>query len=198
MEVWKPVKGFEGYYEVSSLARLRSVDRVIKTKRGLRRVKGRLINTYESENEYVRVNLFKDDYTKTIRFHRIVAEAFIPNPDNLPQVNHKDGKKNNNLPENLEWCDNSYNIKHAYDNGLKFATDKMIENCRVQGHNYGSTNIEVYIKSKRKRVCLDNGKDIIEVNSIRGAAKYLDVDPNTIYYHSEDGKSIKGFRVTIM
>lgn len=70
-------------------------------------------------NEYKIVQLWKNNVAKQFQVHRLVAQAFIPNPYNLPQVNHKDGNKLNNCVDNLEWCDNSYNQKHAYTNGLQ-------------------------------------------------------------------------------
>jgi hypothetical protein len=75
---------------------------------------------YGADNKgYFRTNLAKDGVNKTVKVHRVVAEAFIPNPDNLPQVNHKDGNKQNNCVENLEWCSASENQKHAFRLGLK-------------------------------------------------------------------------------
>ena len=65
------------------------------------------------------VNLYKDGKVKHHYIHRLVAEAFIPNPDNLPEVNHLDCNKFNNSVENLEWCDRKQNLKHSYDKGLK-------------------------------------------------------------------------------
>ena len=66
----------------------------------------------------LRVNLFNEDGPKTIETYKLVANAFIPNPDNLPVINHKDGNKLNNDVSNLEWCTHSHNTQHAYDNGL--------------------------------------------------------------------------------
>lgn len=67
---------------------------------------------------YYRVGISNELGRKSVFIHRIVATAFLPNPNNLPQVNHKDGNKKNNHYLNLEWCDNSHNIRHAIDNGL--------------------------------------------------------------------------------
>lgn len=77
---------------------------------------------------YYHVTVRINDEKSTIRIHREVAKAFIPNPDNLPEVNHKDGNKLNNRISNLEWCTRSYNVQHAYDNGLKVATPSYGEN----------------------------------------------------------------------
>lgn len=106
-ELWLQIKNYEGLYEVSNTGYVRSIR------------KNRLIECCLSTKGYRRVCLCKGDARNFKSVHRLVAEAFIPNPDNLPQVNHKDGNKFNNNVENLEWCNNSQNQKHAYDNGLK-------------------------------------------------------------------------------
>lgn len=71
------------------------------------------------KDNYVLIDLTIDKKVKSFLVHRLVAIHFIPNPDNLPQVNHIDGNKTNNCVSNLEWCDNSYNLKHSYKNGLR-------------------------------------------------------------------------------
>lgn len=71
------------------------------------------------KNGYLAVNLFKDGKQKHYYIHRLVAEAFIPNPGNLPEVNHKDCDKTNNHVSNLEWCDRNWNLQHSYENGKK-------------------------------------------------------------------------------
>lgn len=98
-EVWKDVKGFEGIYEVSSLGRVR------KAATGL-------ILHQSNCGGYRIVGLRKDGIGKSVRVHRLVAKAFLPNPDMLPEINHRDENKANNCVENLEWCDHSYNMRY--------------------------------------------------------------------------------------
>lgn len=106
-EVWKSIKGYEGLYEVSNCGNVFS----LYSKRN--------IDCGLTSKKYKRVCLSMEGKSKFHHVHRLVAEAFIPNPENKPQVNHKDGNKMNNCVENLEWCDNSQNQQHAYDVGLK-------------------------------------------------------------------------------
>lgn len=114
IENWKPVVGYEGLYEVSDWGRVRSLDKYIKNwPKGIRLVKGRVLKPGRHRKGYLLVVLNKDGVMKTCKVHRLVAIAFIPNPDGLPQVNHKDENKHNNRVENLEWCDNKYNICYS-------------------------------------------------------------------------------------
>ena len=116
-EVWK--KTFESdSYEVSSLGRVRSVDRVVKQTNQAgeytRIMRGRLLKPQPNGRGYVFVWV----HGKQITVHKLVATAFIENPNQLPQVNHKDGDKTNNAADNLEWVDNSGNQQHALATGL--------------------------------------------------------------------------------
>lgn len=97
--------------------------------------------------------LYKNGKEKLLRVHRLVAMAFLPNPNNLPQVNHKDGNKQNNSVDNLEWCEQSDNMKHAYKNGLQIPS----ENQRKAIIN---TN-----KLKQKKVCQIKDGEIINTFS---------------------------------
>lgn len=110
-EIWKDIEGFEGLYQVSSLGRVRSLNRVVELDDGRKIPKqGKILKERITHNGYTRVQLGenKDRY-----IHRLVASAFIPNPDKLPQINHKDENKRNNCVENLEWCTNKYNINYG-------------------------------------------------------------------------------------
>lgn len=114
VEVWKPIMGYEGLYEVSNLGRVKSLDRMVINYRGSFIRKGEIKAICNLSKGYKGVLLCKDGKQKTHKVHRLVAEAFLPNPDNLPQVNHKDEDKTNNRVENLEWCDNKYNINYSH------------------------------------------------------------------------------------
>lgn len=110
VEEWKDVVGYEGLYKVSNLGRVKSLK-----KNGVAHDK--LLRAFDLRGlGYMSVRLSKDNKGKTHKVHRLVAQAFIQNPNNLPQVNHKDENKSNNFVYNLEWCDNSYNINYGTRN----------------------------------------------------------------------------------
>ena len=115
-EIWKPIKGYEGLYEVSNLGRIKSLKRLVKKWDGYRIVSEKILTPRVNNRGYLRINLCKDGITKTFSPHRLVAEAFIPNPDNLPCVNHKDENPLNNVVSNLEWCTYSYNNSYGNRN----------------------------------------------------------------------------------
>ena len=107
-EVWKAIEGYEGIYEVSSLGRVRSIDRdIYQVGRWGKVMKvrqpGKMIAQH-ANNGYKRVALYRDGQGKWSFVHRLVATAFVPNPDDKPYINHKDENRSNNVPENLEWC----------------------------------------------------------------------------------------------
>lgn len=117
METWKGVRRYEDLYEVSSLGRVRSLPRTCRKLEGkiLKEYvyEGKILKPYRNHKGYLLVRLYRNDKTKDMTVHRLVAEAFIPNPDNLPQINHKDENKANNSVENLEWCTNAYNRNYG-------------------------------------------------------------------------------------
>ena len=106
-EVWKAIPGYEGLYEVSDQGRVRSLDRMAVGRWGEYKCYGRVLSQHYQK--YYSVELNVKGSRKRINVHRLVAMAFLPNPDNLPQVNHKDENSKNNRVENLEWCTSEYN-----------------------------------------------------------------------------------------
>lgn len=121
MEQWKDIKGWVGYYQVSDLGRVRSIDRVVIHKnRGHKQFKrGKLLKSVKTKKGYLSVDLVKQGLRKSVVVHRLVALTFIDNKHKKPQVNHKDGNKLNNHLSNLEWVTNKENIQHAFKLGLK-------------------------------------------------------------------------------
>lgn len=112
-EIWKDVKGYEGLYQVSNMGKVKSFPRQYSIHK-----KPFIMKQRVTHKGYLTLSLCKNSIQKNKMVHRLVAEVFIPNSTNLPQVNHKDGNKQNNHVENLEWCDNSYNQLHANRIGL--------------------------------------------------------------------------------
>jgi len=109
-EIWKDVIGYEGLYKISSFGRVKSF---------ARNPYGIVLSQSTTKKGYSRCDLSRDKVKVAFPVHRLVAIAFIDNPENLPQVNHIDGDKKNNLVSNLEWNTCQQNIKAAYDTGLK-------------------------------------------------------------------------------
>lgn len=107
-EVWKDIKAYEGLYQVSNLGRVRC----------LKGKSERILKQRKDRNGYIKIHLSKHGKRKYTTLHRLIAQAFIPNPENKPQVNHIDGTKHNNCLDNLEWVTQKENMQHAEINNL--------------------------------------------------------------------------------
>lgn len=118
---WRPIAGYEGHYEINNLGDVRSLDRVVdRPGRGDKVTKkGHLLKCNTTPKGYIRVQLTKDGKSKNWMVHRLVALTFLENPNNKPEVNHRDGIKGNNDARNLEWSSASENLQHAYDNEMR-------------------------------------------------------------------------------
>lgn len=115
-EEWRQISGWEGYYEVSNCGRVRSCDRLVRhAKGGVALKNGRVLKERNDGKGYPFVGLYRASKGKQERVHRLVAAAFIPNPRNLPQVNHIDGDRANPDVSNLEWVTLVENLLHARD-----------------------------------------------------------------------------------
>ena len=145
-EIWKDIKGYEGKYQISNLGRVKSLQRNGRPERILRL---NLIKGYA----YTTLSNGSRGNKKKLKVHRLVAEAFIPNPHNKPEVNHIDGNKLNNNVDNLEWVTHQENCKHAVKLGLR----------KIQG----AKTIEQYSK---------DGKLIATYSSINEASQILNIN----------------------
>ena len=136
MEEWRAVPGYEGLYEVSNIGNVRNVRR------------NKLLRLQKTNNGYIRVVLSKNGIKTAFQVHRIAAQAFIPNPDNLPQINHKDEDKTNNNVTNLEWCDAKYN--NNYGSRKDKARDTKIKNGYYTGLSKKEYRKQYRDKNKEK------------------------------------------------
>lgn len=118
-EVWKPVPGYEGLYEISNMGNVKSLARMKPYRDGFRRFPGGILKPNKINGGYRLVMLTNSHTRKGFLVHRLVAESFIENPNCLPQVNHIDGNKENNTVSNLEWCTAKENMLHSVKNRLR-------------------------------------------------------------------------------
>jgi hypothetical protein len=155
MEKWLPAKGFENTHEVSTLGRIRGYKRKI------------IITPHPDQRGYLRYSI---NHT-TVKIHRLIAQTFIPNPENLPEVNHINGDKQDNRVENLEWVTKSENMKHAYEMGV-----------------WKDNKSPVWEQRKKKIACYSKtGEFINEFESIQEAARKTNSSAPNIH-HALNGK----------
>lgn len=178
-ERWLPIVGYEGFYMVSSLGRVRLLERSLVRKNGsFFSVHSKIKNSYKDRHGYLTVLLQKNQKAKHKLVHRLVAEAFIPNPDNKPEVNHKNGIRTDNRVQNLEWVSRNENIQHSYD----FLGHKRI-------HLFGKDNPRCKIILKIK-----DGVIIQEFFGAKAAAKSVNACVSSIQRAcTGKSKTCKGF-----
>jgi hypothetical protein len=165
MEEWKPIKDYENLYEVSNLGRIKSLERISLQKHLLPE---KILKTAKNKYGYLKVTLHKNYKQKVVNVHRIVAETFIPNPHNLPCVNHIDGNKENNCVDNLEWCTIQENNIHAFKTGLKQPSYKAVIATNLQ------TGEEIYFNSLEETAQYFNLKNKSNISKVcRGKVKSL-------------------------
>lgn len=163
-EQWEFIKGYEGYYKISNYGNVKSVDRYVGYRNGMKRkYPAKDLKLEKTKDGYFRVLLMKEGIKKRFMVHRLVAEAFVKNTENKPQVNHKDGDKSNSYFENLEWCTPEENMQHAIATGLKDMS------------NHQPSNSEKVICVETQEVFASKSK----------AANYIGVNPTTL------GRAIK-------
>lgn len=159
-EVWRAVPGFDGKYEVSSLGRVRSVDRRVHSRGGYQFRPGVVLSQMTDTYGYLQVPMHLPPRRWTMKVHRCVALAFIPNPNGKPQINHIDGDKRNNRVENLEWVT-------AKEHGLHSAKMKL----RPMGNNNGSAKLTESDVPDIRRLLAD-GVSLKKIGLLYGVSDY--------------------------
>jgi hypothetical protein len=132
-EIWLPVVGYEGLYEVSNFGRVKNLNKLAKTNGGgVRCYTEKILRLQKRSAGYAQVGLRKSKRQTSKLVHRLVAAAFIPNPENKPCVNHKNSNRFDNRVENLEWCTPAENLQHAIDCG----------NLKLRGADHGNSILD--------------------------------------------------------
>lgn len=170
---WKQIEGYEGLYEVSDTGEVRSCERVIATNIkhvSARRIPGRTLKQNRKSNGYMTVDLCKDGKVTTTAVHRLVAEAFVKNPDHKRYVNHIDSNRANNAEVNLEWVTSAENRRHGIDHGFVVFRQKIPVQCSETGEVFESsrTAADWLIENYPNRA---TGKQNVVAQNIRGACK---------------------------
>jgi hypothetical protein len=150
MEEWRPIQGTKGFIEVSNEGRVRS----------LLRGEPRILKTQTDNKGYHRIRVTIERDKRSYKVHREVAKAFIPNPERLPQVNHRDGNKDNNSVNNLEWVTNQENAIHAIKNGL---WDSVFESAQKENE-----------RRKKPVIGIDPEGKLMRFESVSEAERHLD------------------------
>lgn len=130
-EEWRDIKGYEGYYQISNLGNVKSLDRIVDRGNGIfQHRKERIMSKRKNADGYYQAKLNVNKVSKSIGIHILVAEHFLENPNNYSEVNHKDFDRTNNRVDNLEWCTHEYNMRYS----------KQAGRCKMLDSRYGKDN----------------------------------------------------------
>ena len=162
---WRDIKGYEGLYQVSDTGLIKSLARYKPNHSKLQYIPEKIKTERVKEQGYSIIDLYKDNKGKTYHVHRLVAEAFVPNPYNKETVNHIDGNKRNNIATNLEWATAKEQNVHFYKHHLKSKS------------NIKKAVLAMNMANAKKVMCLNSGKIF---NSIAEAARCFNIDGSTI------------------
>lgn len=195
-EIWKDIEGYERYYQVSNLGRVKSLARIVKRKFNNYTVRERILKARPDKDGYKYLVLCISCKAKTFQVHRLVANAFIPNPDNLPCINHKDENPSNNCVENLEWCTYSYNntyndLAHRRMKKVDYAKRTANTNWELRNSHIDfakrtqNTDYEAIAEKRRKAVNQYDKDDnfIKQWKCVNDIAKEYHITPDAIRVH---------------
>jgi hypothetical protein len=195
MIIWKDVVGYEGLYQVSNDGQVKSLFRYVNCRGGHRSVRERILRCTQTNLGYQQVVLCKDLTYKKLSIHRLVAQAFIPNPHNLPCINHIDADPTNNHVENLEWCTHGYNSNYyickerqrlrmldRYEQDPEF-----LSRCRAR--------LDAWHKISSKKVCqIDLMGNLVKVwDSVQATAQDCFLPSNVSHCANHKRKTHHGF-----
>lgn len=182
IEIWKPIVGYENYYEVSDLGNVRSIDRtIVHSNNNIFNYKSKILKSAINKYGYLQVGLSINSKTKSYCIHKLVAIAFIPNVNNKPTVNHKDGNKLNNYIDNLEWATKSEQAIHSLKNNLRKMPNSWIGKF---GSKHGASKIVIQYDL--------NNNYIAEYGSIIEASKINNINRTTICMVCKNKKKTAG------
>ena len=167
VEIWKPILELDSFYEASSLGRVKRLKRFVDNNGGKYMLSELILKQKVSQKGYLNISISFKSKKHTFRVHRLIAKSFISNPNNLSQVNHINGIKDDNRVENLEWCTNQENCIHAFKIGLRESP--------MKGKFGKYHNRSVAVVQKRKK-----GKFIKKFNSITEASAETFVNKGNI------------------
>lgn len=178
MEIWKDVKGTDSNYQISNEGRVKSIDRVIQTSNNSRHYETHMLKPYLNTAGYWMVTIKINGEWKKCRVHRLLAEAWIPNPDNKPCIDHINGNRSDNRIENLRWCTYKENSNFA------IAHDRLVESHSNQTNEQLMKTVQQFTLE---------GELVAEYKSSKEAADAVGCTRNAITKACRNNEKVKGY-----
>ena len=180
--MWKPIENYNSLYEVNEKGEIRSLYHWNGHKYEKRK-KPYILKQTNTTTGYKKVELAKDGKKKSLRVHRLVATAFIPNPMNKPYINHIDGNRINNCVENLEWCTQHENVVHAYETGL----NKISHITKEELQKYVENGLTFHQIMKKKHISVKRLQNYYKIYGVRNLSNKYNIDLNQLKIDLEKG-----------
>ena len=184
--MWKPIENYNSLYEVNENGEIRSLYHWNGHKYEKRK-KPYILKQTNTTTVYKKVELAKDGKKKSLKVHRLVANAFIPNPMNKPYINHIDGNPINNCVENLEWCTQHENVVHAYETGLK----KISHITKEELQRYVENGFTFHQIMKMEHISVKRLKNYYKIYGLRNQHNKYNIDLNQLKIDIKKGISNK-------
>ena len=180
--MWKPIENYNSLYEVNEKGEIRSLYHWNGHKYEKRK-KPYILKQSNTTTGYKKVELAKDGKKKSLRVHRLVAIAFIPNPMNKPYINHIDGNRINNCVENLEWCTQHENVVHAYETGL----NKISHITKEELQKYVKNGLTFHQIMKKEHISVKRLQNYYKIYGVRNLSNKYNIDLNQLKIDLEKG-----------